>query len=256
VAVDGAGNLFIADSGDSRVRKVSPDGIITTYAGNGNAPPWPRSGDDGGPAVSAPLNVVGVAVDGEGNLFISEGNYADVRKVSVDGTISTVLSPNTALPYFGFISAIAVERAGNLFVAGSRCDSDDSCYNAVWKISPSGDTTLIADGRNGYTLQPGAGIGDGGPAINASIAYISSLAVDPAGNLFIADLLGERVRKIDLSGIITTICGNGIPGYSGDGGAAANASVNYPFGLATDAQGTIYLSDFNQAVRILRPSAQ
>lgn len=256
VAVDAARNVFIADSGNSRVRKVSPDGTITTYAGNGNAPGWPPAPKgDGGPATSAPLLVLGVAVDNAGNLLISEGNYGDVRKVSRDGTISTVLYP-MGLPYFGAITAMTIDHAGDLFIAGSVCDSEDSCYFGIRKISPSGETTLIAGSRKAYSLQPGAGIGDGGPAVDAPIGFITGLAVDTAGNLFLADLLGQRVRKIDPNGIITTIGGDGIPGYSGDGGPATNASVLYPLGLTTDSRGNVYLSDFNQAVRLLQPTAQ
>jgi hypothetical protein len=105
-------------------------------------------------------------------------------------------------------------------------------------------------------LQPGSGIGDGGPAVNAPIGFTASLAVDTAGNLFLTDLVGQRVRSIDANGIITTIGGDGIPGYSGDGGPATNASVLYPFGVAADVQGNVYISDLNQAVRILTPTAQ
>jgi len=178
-----------------------------------------------------------------------------VRKVSADGTISTVLSANTSLPYFGYIEALTLDRTGNLYIAGSDCD-DDSCYNAIKRISPSGDVTVLVNGRNAYPLQPGSGIGDGGPAINAPLGFTSSLAVDSAGNLFVADLLGERIRKIDLNGIITTVAGNGAMGYGGDGGPATKATMNYPFGLTTDAAGNVYVSDFNQAVRVLRPSGQ
>jgi hypothetical protein len=130
VAVDSAGNLFIADASNLRVRKVSSEGIITTVAGNGNAPPCPRAVSNGTPATGTPILPVHVAVDGAGNLFIAEGPYAEVRKVSPDGIISTVLSPTAGSPYFGFISASTVDRTGNLFVAGSMCDDDDNCLLA------------------------------------------------------------------------------------------------------------------------------
>ena len=247
--MDAAGNVFIADSANVRVRKVSPDGTITTVAGNGNTA-WMGGVGDGATATTTGVIPFGVAVDGAGNLFISEGNFGDVRRVSPDGTIGTVLSA------YGYIEATTADRAGNLYVAGSFCSNDDSCYNAIRKISPSGDVTVIADGRNAYSPQPGGGIGDGGPAINAAIGFVSNLAVDSAGNLFLADLLGERVRKIDSNGIITTVAGNGAEGYWGDGGPATNATLNSPLGLATDSAGNVYLSDFNQAVRVLRPSTQ
>ena len=255
VAVDGAGNLFIADSSNLRVRKVSPDGIITTVAGNGSAPPWPRGASDGGPATDTPIVPFHVAVDGAGNLFIAEGNYATVRKVSPDGIMTTALPSGAALPYFGFISAATVDRTGNLFVAGSACDDGDNCSLSIRKVSPGGTITIIAI-VNPIGLQPGSAVGDGGPASRAQLGFISSLAVDFAGNVFIADLVGQRIRKIDRDGIITTVGGNGIPGYSGDGGPGTNATLDYPLGLAVDAAGNVYVSDFSQAVRLLRPVAQ
>jgi hypothetical protein len=254
IAVDKAGNVFVADTGNARVRRVSPDGIITTYAGSGNAPSWPSHGvGDGGPATGAPLNVQSLAVDSAGNLLIAEGNMADVRRVSLDGTLSTVLFSDTAGHFLGYISAIALDREGNLFVAGNYCESDENCYQAVRKVLPSGDTTIILDGRTGYSLLPGTDIGDGGPAIEAHIGFISNLALDPDGNLYLTDLFAQRVRKVDPGGIITTIGGSGLAGYSGDGGPGTNARLLFPFGLTADARGNVYFSDFNQAVRVLRP---
>jgi hypothetical protein len=91
--------------------------------------------------------------------------------------------------------------------------------------------------------------------VDLQVGFISSLAVDSSGNLFFTDLIGQRIRKIDTNGIIISVGGDGIPGYSGDGGSATDASINYPFGLTTDTRGNVYLSDLNQAVRILRPVA-
>jgi NHL repeat-containing protein len=252
VAVDSAGNVFIADSSNLRVRKVSSDGIITTVAGNGSAPAWPRSLGNGGFATDTPIVPFHVAVDGAGNLYIAEGQYADVRKVLPDGTITTALPSDPALPYFGFISASTVDRAGNLFVAGSFCDSDDSCSLSIRKVSPAGSITTIAN-ANPLSSQTGSDIGDGGSASKAQLGFVSGLSVDFAGNLFLSDLHGQRIRKIDLDGIITTVGGNGMPGYSGDGGPAANATLNYPLALVADELGNVYVSDFNQAVRLMRP---
>ncbi len=122
VAVDSAGNLFIADSGNFRVRKVSPDGIIATVAGNGGAPAWPREATSGASATGVAIMPSHVAIDGAGNLYIAESSYADVRKVSPDGTIHTALASAAGLPYYGFISAFTVDSTGALFVAGSECD--------------------------------------------------------------------------------------------------------------------------------------
>jgi sugar lactone lactonase YvrE len=255
VAVDSAGNLFIADSSNLRVRKVSSDGIITTVAGNGSVPPWPSSASNAALATDTPIVPFHVAVDGAGNLYIGEGHYADVRKVSPDGTITTVMLSDAALPYFGFISASTVDRTGNLFVAGSLCDSGDTCSLSIRKVSPAGTITTVAI-ANPLSLQPGSDVGDGGAASKAQLGFVSGLAVDTAGNLFISDLSGQRIRKIDLNGIITTVGGNGIAGYSGDGGPAANATVYYPLALVADGAGNVYVSDFNQSVRVMRPVAQ
>jgi hypothetical protein len=159
-----------------------------------------------------------------------------------------------AFSRFGFISAATVDRDGNLFIAGYACDDNDNCSLSIRKVSPDGVITLIAAAR--VPLPPGSGVGDGGPATSTQLGYVSSLAVDFAGNVFISDLFAQRIRKIDLNGIITTVGGNGIPSYSGDGGPATNATLNYPLGLAIDAAGNIYSSDFNQAVRVLRPDAR
>jgi hypothetical protein len=183
-----------------------------------------------------------------GNLFISEGNFGDVRKVSPDGTITTAFSSSTTdFTYIGFISAVAVDRDGNLFVAGNQCGTNSSCFFSIRKISPAGVTSVIAGA-------PNSGGGDGGPAVNAQLGFITSLALDSAGDVFLTDIYRKSVRQIDTNGIITTIAGNGLDGYSGDGGPATKASLSYPFGLAADAAGNVYLSDFNQAIRVLRPA--
>lgn len=255
VAVDSAGNLFIADSSNLRVRKVSSDGIITTVAGNGKTPAWPRTATDGSPATDAEIIPSHVMVDGAGNVYFAEVQYADVRKVSPDGTIHTAVPSVTGLPYFGFISASTVDRAGSVFVAGGVCDGDDNCSRSIRKFSPSGVITTVATWRS-LSREPGSDVGDGGPVSEAQLGFVSGLAVDSAGNLFLADLFGQRVRKIDPNGIITTVGGNGIPGYSGDGGPGANATLDHPLALAADEAGNVYVSDFNQAVRLLRPVAQ
>jgi sugar lactone lactonase YvrE len=255
VAVDSAGNLFIADSASLRVRKVSPAGIITTVAGNGAAPAWPRVAADGGPATAVPLMPTTVAVDAAGNLYIMEGSYADVRKVLPDGTIHTALASPTGLPYYDSVSASTVDRAGNLFVAGSACAGEENCSLSIRKVSAAGVITTIATGVPLSAL-PDASVGDGGPAAKTQLGFVSALALDNAGNLFLSDLFAQRIRKIDLNGIITTVAGNGITGYSGDGGPAANATMDHPLALAVDGNGSVYVSDFNKSVRLIKPTGQ
>jgi len=252
VAVDGAGNLFIADSADNRVRKVSADGTITTVAGNGTSPPAIRQTADGGPATGVPILASHVMVDGAGILYISEDPYADVRKVLPDGTIRTAIASPSGSPYSGVNTATTVDRDGNLFVAGFLCNGD-ACSLSIRKVSAAGVITTLTAGSPLFSPPSNGDIGDGGPVNKAQLGFVSALTVDSAGNLFLGDLFGERVRRIGPDGIITTVGGNGLPGYSGDGGPAAKATLDTPMALAVDGTGNVYVSDFNQSVRLLRP---
>src|SRR5436309_12950936 len=245
VAIDSAGIIFIADV--VRIRKVSPDGIIRTVAGNGSG----YSGD-GGPAINAGLSAFGVAVDGGGNLFILDKYNYRIRKVSADGIIRTVAGNGSfSCSYSGdggpatgaqlCASAVAVDSAGNLFI---------SVDNRIRKVAADGIITTVAGGGSpGYS-------GDGGPAINAQLgnaregALTFGVAVDGEGNLFIADTSNNRVRKVSSSGIITTVAGNGSPGYSGDGGPAINAQLSGPNSVAVDSAGNLLILDFyNNRIR-------
>src|SRR5436309_2401124 len=245
VALDSAGNIFIADV--VRIRKVSPDGIIRTVAGNGSG----YSGD-GGPAINAGLSAFGVAVDGGGNLFILDKYNYRIRKVSADGIIRTVAGNGSfSCSYSGdggpatgaqlCASAVAVDSAGNLFI---------SVDNRIRKVAADGIITTVAGGGSpGYS-------GDGGPAINAQLgnaregALTFGVAVDGEGNLFIADTSNNRVRKVSSSGINTTVAGNGSPGYSGDGGPAINAQLSGPDGVAVDSAGNVLIADlYNNGIR-------
>jgi hypothetical protein len=237
VAVDAAGNLYIADWVNSRVRKVSTSGMITTVAGSGT---YGFSGD-GGPATDASLSSpYGVAVDAAGNLYIADAGNSRVRKVSTSGTITTVAGSGT----YGFSGdggpatnaalsspqGVALDAAGNLYIA----DAQDT---RVRKVSTSGTITTVAgSGTYGFS-------GDGGPATDAGLKGPTGVAVDAAGNLYIADPGNHRVRKVSTSGTITTVAGNGTQGFSGDAGPATNASLNTPYGVAVDAAGNLYIAD-------------
>jgi RHS repeat-associated protein len=248
VALDAAGNLYIADMYNHRIRKVDTNGIITTVAGNGV-----RSyGGDGGPAVDAQLNTpYRVAVDAAGSLYIADTYNNRVRKVDTNGIITTVAGNGT----WGFSGdggpavdaklrsplGLAVDSAGNLYIA-------DSGNNRVRKVDTSGIITTVA-GNAGYHYN-----GDGRPAVDASLYGPSGVAVDAAGNLYIADNDNYRIRKVDTSGTITTVTATGAKGYGGDGGLAVNASLQSPQSVAVDAAGNLYIADAgNNRIRKVGP---
>ncbi len=248
VAVDKSGNIYIADTGNQCIREVSPNGVIATLAGKGTV----GFGGDGGPATGAFLNQPrGVAVDASGNVYVADFNNQRVRLVSPNGTITT-LAGNGAVGFSGDGGpAASAELNGPISVA---VDASDNVYIAdsnnyrVRVVSPSGIINTVAG--NGTSISSG----DGGPAASATLAAPGSLAADAGGNLYIADST-VRVREILRNGIITTIAGNGTIGYSGDGGAALNAQLNGPAGLAVDAASNVYVADSgNNAIRILQPS--
>ena len=243
VAVDAADDLFIADENNNAIRKVTPGGLITTIAGNGNS----GDGGDGGAAINATLDhPSSVAVDPLGNLFITDEYNNCVRKVTANGLISTVAG-NRFYNYSGMDGAVTVsaglnypfgvtaDNFGNVFIA----DSDNNC---VREVTTNGlMTTVAGSGIFGYS-------GDGGAAPYASLNYPLGVAVDQTGNLYIADGGNNCIRKVTANGLITTVAGNGTPGYSGDGAAATNATLGFPYGVTVDAMGNLFIADSDNNV--------
>ena len=304
VAVDTSGNLYIADTGNHRVRKVSGQGVMTTVAADlphaegvavdatGNVyitdfalgeavcedcdPPFVgrivrvtptgsvdtiagggKEPGDNGPATSARLETPrGIAVDAAGTLYVTDSMNDRVRKITRGGVITTAagISPlySPPCPYvwgplepspFRCPIGVALDAVGNLYVA-------DTGNYRVRKISPQGEVANIAGSG-----APGAFWGDGGQAQDASLSYPLGVAVDASANLYIADTGNSRVRKVSPDGVITTVAGNGIPGYSGDGGPAIGAQLRGPAGLAVDASGNLYIADLtDHRVRKVSPS--
>jgi sugar lactone lactonase YvrE len=239
VVVDAGGNLYIADCGNNRVRRLSSwTGIITTVAGTGT----PGKAGDGGAATKAQLSgPKGLAFDSTGNLYISDGTGA-VRMI----TMSTGKISNVSLPPLLVVVpwGLAIDTGGNMFIA-------DYAVNLVWKRSAGGALSILAghDGSYGYA-------GDNGPAVAASLSYPVGVAVDGSGNVYIGDSGNCRVRRVDPAGIITTIAGAGCDTQaSGDGGPAVLGGLGRPGGIAMGPGGDIYVADFYWGnVRVLTPS--
>jgi sugar lactone lactonase YvrE len=246
VAVDAAGNLFIADRDNNRVRRVDvATGVITTVAGGSDSGSW----GDGGPAAGAALDhPSGVAVDAAGNLYIADTYNSRVRKVdAATGIISIVAgSVEVGVGLAGYggdggpatsallnqPTGVAADAAGNLFIAdegNQRVRRVDAVTGIITTVAGTG---TAGDG------------GDGGPAAGAALDHPSGVAVDAAGNLFIADYYNFRVRRLDAAtGVITTVAGDGSYGFAGDGGPATAASLSLLYGVAVDAAGNLFLTD-------------
>ncbi len=238
VAVDGAGNVYIQDFYNFRVRKVNTTGIITTVAGTG----LPGLTGDGSIGSSARLTPYGIAVDKHMNLFISDATYSAVRKVDSLGIITTIAGnmtygyggdggPATAATLaspFG----IAVDGAGNLYIA-------DAGKHVVRKVNAAGKISTVA----GMSTAVGY-FGDGGVATAAQLDSPFAVAVDRKGNLYISDHKNNVIRKVDTGHIISTYAGVfGVYNNSGDGGPATAANLNAPQGLAVDTFGNLYIAD-------------
>ncbi|KAG2389232.1 hypothetical protein C9374_014632 [Naegleria lovaniensis] len=239
VAMNSAGEVFIADFSNHRVRKISTSGVISTIAGTGTGG---FSGDNG-PATSAQLNFpTSVAVNSAGEVFITDSNNNRVRKVSTGGIISTIAGtgaigfsgdngPATSSKLF-YPYSVAVNSAGEVFIA-------DFSNHRVRKVSTGGIISTIAGtGTPGFS-------GDNIPATSAKIYNPTSVAVNSVGELFITDSNNNRIRKVSTSGIISTIAGTGISGFSGDNGPATSAQIFNPHSVAVNSIGEVFFADFN-----------
>ena len=247
VAVDAAGNIYIADTGNHAVRKVSANGVISAFAGTGT----PGFAGDGGPAVSAQLRgPTGLALDKNGNLYICDTSNNRIRKVSTTGVITTVAGNATLLSSgvgdgglatsanLNLPRGVLPDASGNFYIA-------DTANHRVRKVDSNGTITTVAG--NGTASNGGSGsFGDGGSALVALVGP-AALAFDNSGNLYIADSLNHLIRKVS-NGTITSVAGIGVNGYYGDSGLAIKAALNQPQGIVVDATGNIFVADSGNMV--------
>ena len=247
LATDAAGNVYLAEQNNNVVRKVDTRGTITTFAGTGAQG---FSGDNG-PATQALLNgPLGVCVAPSGVVYVNDQGNHRVRAISTNGTITTVAGSSTALSFgdgspatsAGMVIPIrcAVDHSGNLYIV------DQGAHN-IRKVNSSGIISTFAGIANaqGFT-------GDGGPAFAAQMNNPTAAVFDSAGNLFVTDQSNQRIRKIDTSGIITTVAGNGANAFAGDHGPATSASLNFPGETVIDSAGNLFIVDtVNQVIRMV-----
>ena len=258
IAVAADGTMYIGDCANERIRKVAPNGIITTIAGTGA---FGFSGD-GQAATAARLNCPSaIRLDPAGDLFfVDYGNYR-IRKITPNGVINTVAGtgkfslsgdggPATAADSWPWQLAVAAD--GTFYFTDAHNDNTDQVGGAqrVRKVSTNGTITTVA----GQATQAAGFSGDGGPATAAKLSWPEGVALDSNGNLYISDALNYRIRKIDPSGTITTYAGTGTPGSSGDGGPALKAQLNFPMALVTDPNGDLFVADANNVkIREISP---
>lgn len=241
VAVDALGNLYVADYWNNRIQKITPMGAVSTLAGTGNI------GAINGIGQLASFNrPSGIAVDGNGNVFVADAGNNLIRKITTDGTVSTLAGTIAAVdtgntvtsqPLFSSPSGVAVDASGNVYVA-------DAGNNRICVINPAGVTRTL-------TGKGAAGSNDG-PGISATFNNPTGVAVDLSGNVYVADLLNNIIRKVAPDGTTSTIAGNGDTG-SQDGIDTA-ARFYFPNSLAVDASDNVYVTDdINNLIRKIAP---
>jgi len=248
LCVDARGGLYLADLGNNRVLAVGRNGSVRTLAGVG----WPGYSGDGGPARAAGLNQpADVCGDAKGNIYIADQNNHRVRRIDPSGAIDTLAGTGEA----GFSGdegpatsaqldhpvALTVGADGSVYIA-------DKSNHRIRRVDPRGLIhTVAGNGTAGSS-------GDGACAQDAALGSPRGLAIDRQGNLYIADEQSHRVRKVNSSGLITTVAGSGTRGFSGDGGPATEASLNQPRAVAVSEGGTLYVADSgNHCVRRIAP---
>jgi len=240
VAVDTNGYVYVADFANHRIRKISPTGVVTTFAGSG------RRNYNNGTGTAASFNCPsGVAVDASGNVFVADSRNNQIRKITASGIVSTYAGSGVSGNsngvgtdvLFAIPTDVAVDNSGNVYVA-------DLYNNCIRKINPSRVVTTLAGTSFGFS---------NGINTQASFSYPVSISADRYGNVYVADLLNNAIRKVNPGGLVSTIAGTRRAAFAD--GADSIASFNYPYGIDVDNEGNIYVADFaNQRIRKVIPA--
>lgn len=248
IAMDEQGNIFVSDSGNHRIRRVDSQGIIRTIAGTGRA----GFSGDGGPATGAELRTPrGIHLDSHGTLYVVDAGNHRIRVIDTSGIIATLAGTGQAgfngddrlarTAQLSNPSGVTTDQFGNVFIA-------DTGNHRIRMISGDYISTVAGIGVGGFS-------GDDGPAINASLKVPTAITTDLFGNVYFADMLNHRVRRIDIDGRIATILGTGLAGYSGDGQTYQNAQVDTPTGIAWHLSSGLYVVDRKvNVIRAVDPS--
>ena len=269
IAIDSSGNIYIAETNNNVIRKIDSSGIISRFAGSLDASGVPVAGYSGdeGAATSAELTApYGITLDSLGNLYIADSSNHIIRKVDSSGIITRFAGSLDAsgVPIQGYSgddgvatnahldnpSGVAIDSSGNLYIA-------DTNNNLIRKVDSSGIISRFAgSGSLDASGVPVAGYsGDEGAATSAELTNPYGITLDSSGNLYICDTGNNRIRKVDSSGIITTVAGNGLTGYYGDGDISIYANLNSPSSATVDSSGYIYIADtYNSLIRKLSPA--
>lgn len=229
LAIDEMGNIYIAEFSGNRIRKISPEGVVTTLAGSGKA------GFADGTGVEATFNALeGIAVDSKGGVYVTDSKNHKIRKITQDGVVTTIAGSGKAggadgagaAASFNLPIGVAVDSGSNIYV----CDTDN---HKIRKITPNGVVTTIAGSGK-------AGAEDGNSSV-ASFNQPLGIAVDGMGNIYVTEDKNHKIRKITPNGFVSTLAGSGKAGA--EDGYGTTASFNIPFGVAVDQFGTVYVSD-------------
>jgi sugar lactone lactonase YvrE len=241
VAIDAGGNVYVADVVNQKIRKITPAGVVTTFAGSGAS----GSTDATGTAASFG-DPYGIAVDASGNVYVADQSNHKIRKITSAGVVTTFAGSGSqgstdgtgTAASFNYPLGVAVDAVGNVYVA-------DRGNNKIRKITPAGTvTTLAGNGVQGSTDATGTA---------ASFYYPYGVAVDAGGNVYVADQSNHKIRKITPAGVVTTLAGSGSQGSTDAMGTAA--SFIYPLGVAVDAGGNVYVADGgNHKIRKITPT--